>query len=197
MPRTLTSWRQAIGYMPQNTHLDLDLSAPELVVLGRLQRLSMRLSNEDLGLAMEALTALDIEHLADRPMHTLSGGQRQMVLFAQVLLRQPQVMLLDEPVSALDLKHQMQLMEHLKTQTVAQGWISLAVLHDLNLAAQFADHLIVLGEGQLQAFGPPSQVLTAPLVERLYQVPVAVRQDPGGPPYVRTLRTRAGHGASP
>ncbi len=188
MPRALAHWRQAIGYMPQNTQLDLDLSALEVVVLGRLQRLSMRLSDDDLQAALAALQALDIAHLADRPMHTLSGGQRQMVLFAQVLLRQPRLMLLDEPVSALDLKHQMQLMEHLKTQTVDQGWISLAVLHDLNLAAQFADQLIVLGEGRLQAFGPPAQVLSRELVQRLYQVPVDVRQEADGQPYVRLLR---------
>jgi iron complex transport system ATP-binding protein len=162
-----------------------------VVVLGRLQRLSMRLSDDDLQAALAALQALDITHLADRPMHTLSGGQRQMVLFAQVLLRQPRLMLLDEPVSALDLKHQMQLMEHLKTQTVDQGWISLAVLHDLNLAAQFADQLIVLGEGRLQAFGPPAQVLSRELVQRLYQVPVDVRQEADGQPYVRLLRREA------
>jgi iron complex transport system ATP-binding protein len=188
MPRALASWRRSIGYMPQNTELELDLSALEVVVLGRLQRLSMRLSDEDLDAALAALAALDVAHLADRPMHTLSGGQRQMVLFAQVLLRQPQLMLLDEPVSALDLKHQMQLMEHLKAQTVGQGWISVAVLHDLNLAAQFADHLIVLGEGRLQAFGPPQNVLSSTLIERLYHVPVDVRHDLDGLPYVRTLR---------
>lgn len=185
---SLSTWRQAIGYMPQNTQLDLDLSVLEVVVLGRLQRLSMRLSDDDLTAALGALQALDLAHLADRAMHTLSGGQRQMVLFAQVLLRQPRLLLLDEPVSALDLKHQMQLMEHLKMQTVEQGWISLAVLHDLNLAAQFADQLIVLGEGRLQASGPPAQVLSGELIQRLYHVPVDVRHDPDGQPYIRTLR---------
>ena len=191
IPRNLAAWRQAIGYMPQNTQLDLDLSALEVVVLGRLQRLSMRLSDEDLAAALAALQALELSHLADRAMHTFSGGQRQMVLFAQVLLRQPRLMLLDEPVSALDLKHQMQLMEHLKSQTVDQGWISLAVLHDLNLAAQFADNLIVLGERRLQAFGPPAEVLSGELIERLYHVPADVRHDPDGQPYVRTLRAAA------
>ncbi|WP_431096026.1 ABC transporter ATP-binding protein [Polaromonas aquatica] len=185
---TLPTWRQGIGYMPQNTQLDLDLSALEVVVLGRLQRLSMRLSDDDLEAALAALQALDIAHLADRPVHTLSGGQRQMVLFAQVLLRQPQLMLLDEPVSALDLKHQMQLMEHLKTQTAEQAWISVAVLHDLNLAAQFADQLIVLGDGRLQAFGPPAQVLSSELIHSLYHVPVDVHHDLDGQPYIRTLR---------
>lgn len=182
------SWRRQFGYMPQNTQLELELSVLEVVVLGRLDSLSMRLSDDDILAALSALQALGIAHLADRAMHSLSGGQRQMVLFAQVLLRDPQIMMLDEPVSALDLQHQLQLMEHLHHQTRAKNWVSLVVLHDLNLAAQFADRLIVLAGGTLQAFGPPSEVLDAALIDRLYSVPVDIHHDRDGKPYIRTLR---------
>ncbi|MFB0953340.1 MAG: ABC transporter ATP-binding protein, partial [Aeromonadaceae bacterium] len=181
-------WRQQFGYMPQNNQLELELSVLEVVVLGRLQSLKLRLSDDDLRAAMTALQSLGMAHLADSPMSTLSGGQRQMVLFAQVLLREPQIMLLDEPVSALDLQHQMQLMEHLHHQTRQRNWISLVVLHDLNLAAQFADELIVLADGRLQAMGPPSEVLTEALISQLYQVPVQIHHDDAGLPYIRTLR---------
>lgn len=181
-------WRQQFGYMPQNNQLDLELSVLEVVVLGRLQSLKLRLSDEDLRAALCALQDLGIVHLADRPMSTLSGGQRQMVLFAQVLLREPQIMLLDEPVSALDLQHQMQLMEHLHHQTRLRNWVSLVVLHDLNLAAQFADQLFVLANGTLQAKGPPAEVLTEALISQLYQVPVQIHHDDKGLPYIRTLR---------
>ncbi|ELI6406803.1 ABC transporter ATP-binding protein [Aeromonas salmonicida] len=92
-------WRQQFGYMPQNIQLELDLSVIEVVVLGRLDSLSMRLADEDILAAGRALQALGIAHLADRPLYSLSGGQRQMVLFAQVLLRDPRIMMLDEPVS--------------------------------------------------------------------------------------------------
>ena len=85
----ITQWRQLFGYMPQNTQSDLELSVLEVVVLGRLARLKLRLSDEDLQAALSALAELGITHLADRPMYSLSGGQRQMVLFAQVLLREP------------------------------------------------------------------------------------------------------------
>ncbi|MFN4235835.1 MAG: ABC transporter ATP-binding protein [Vogesella sp.] len=184
----LARWRKRFGYMPQNIQLELDLSVLEVVVLGRLDSLSMRLADEDILAALQALQALGIAHLADRALYSLSGGQRQMVLFAQVLLRDPHIMMLDEPVSALDLQHQMQLMEHLHHQTRAKQWVSLVVLHDLNLAAQFADQLIVLAGGKLQAFGPPAQVLDAALISRLYQVPVDIHHDRDGQPYIRTLR---------
>ncbi|MGL5320811.1 MAG: ABC transporter ATP-binding protein, partial [Aeromonas veronii] len=104
------------------------------------------------------------------------------------LLRDPRIMMLDEPVSALDLHHQMQLMEHLCQQTREQQWITLVVLHDLNLAAQFADQLIVLAGGDLQAFGPPAQVLDAALIERLYHVPVEISHDQSGIAFLRTVR---------
>lgn len=183
-----SQWRQQFGYMPQNTQLELDLSVLEVVVLGRLQSLKLRLSDDDLRAALRALQDLGIAHLADRPLHSLSGGQRQMALFAQVLLRDPQIMMLDEPVSALDLQHQMHLMEHLHQQTRDKNWVTLVVLHDLNLAAQFADQLIVLADNRLQAFGPPAEVLTAELITRLYQVPVDIHHDRDGLPYIRTLR---------
>ena len=126
----------------------------------------------------------------DRPVAriTLKPGGQPDPLFAQVLLRDPRIMMLDEPVSALDLHHQMQLMEHLCQQTREQQWITLVVLHDLNLAAQFADQLIVLAGGDLQAFGPPARVLDAALIERLYQVPVEISHDQHGIPFLRTLR---------
>ena len=82
---TQARWRQQFGYMPQNIQLELDLSVIEVVVLGRLDSLSMRLADEDILAAGRALQALGIAHLADRPLYSLSGGQRQMVLFAQVL----------------------------------------------------------------------------------------------------------------
>lgn len=184
----ITQWRQLFGYMPQNSQSDLELSVLEVVVLGRLARLKLRLSDEDLQAALSALAELGITHLADRPMYSLSGGQRQMVLFAQVLLREPKMMMLDEPVSALDLQHQLQLMEHLHAKTRANDWVTIVVLHDLNLAAQFADQLIVLADGKLQAFGHPREVLDAELISRLYQVPVELYHDREGLPYIRTVR---------
>lgn len=184
----LPQWRRQFGYMPQDTRMDLDLSVLEVVLLGKLERLGMRVDDATLLEALEALRSVGLVELADREIHTLSGGQRQMALFAQVLLRSPRIMMLDEPVSALDLQHQIRLMDHLHRKTREHGWITLVVLHDLNLAAQYADRLIVLGGGRLQAFGPPTHVLSAGLIERLYHVPVDVTTDRFGHPHVRALR---------
>ncbi len=184
----LPLWRQRFGYMPQDTRLDLDLSTLEVVMLGRLDRLGMRVDDETVLAALKALDAVGLMHIAERPIHALSGGQRQMALFAQVLLRSPEVMMLDEPVSALDMRYQVVLMDHLHRQTRAQNWITVVILHDLNLAAQYADRLVVLADGELQAFGPPPEVITAELIGRLYDVPVDVQIDRFGHPHVRTIR---------
>ncbi len=184
----LPLWRQRFGYMPQDTRLDLDLSTLEVVMLGRLDRLGMRVDDETVLAALQALDAVGLMHIAERPIHALSGGQRQMALFAQVLLRSPEVMMLDEPVSALDMRYQVVLMDHLHRQTREQNWITVVILHDLNLAAQYADRLVVLADGELQAFGTPPEVITAELIGRLYDVPVDVQIDRFGHPHVRTIR---------
>ena len=121
----------------------------------------MRLADEDILAAGRAPCRRSARPSGGSPSLLLSGGQRQMVLFAQVLLRDPRIMMLDEPVSALDLHHQMQLMEHLCQQTREQQWITLVVLHDLNLAAQFADQLIVLA-GEICKPSAPARCSTRP-----------------------------------
>jgi iron complex transport system ATP-binding protein len=113
-----------------------------------------------------------------------------MILFAQALMRDPQILMLDEPVSALDLHHQHVLLDHLVTQTREQQYITLMVLHDLNLAAQYADNLLVLKQGELVACGHPKQVLTSELVQDIYNVEAQVITDEHGVPFVRTLRSK-------
>ena len=193
----LPVWRQRFGYMPQDTRLDLDLSTLEVVMLGRLDRLGMRVDDDTVLAALNALEAVGLLHIAERPIYALSGGQRQMALFAQVLLRSPEVMMLDEPVSALDMRYQVVLMDHLHKQTRAHNWITVTILHDLNLAAQYADRLVVLDKGKLQAYGPPAEVITAELIQRLYDVPVDVQIDRFGHPHVRTIRYQAEDDAVP
>lgn len=184
----LNRWRQHFGYMPQDIRLDVSLSVLEVVLLGQLNALSLKLDDSLLKEALEALNQVGLVHLANRDVGTLSGGQCQMVLFAQALMRQPQILMLDEPVSALDLHFQQVMLDHLDAQTKANSWVSVMVLHDLNLAAQYADNLLVLKDGKLIAQGTPKNVMTPQLVEDVYGVKADVILDSAGVPFIRTQR---------
>ncbi|MCE0494499.1 ABC transporter ATP-binding protein [Vibrio salinus] len=186
--KSLTFWRSRFGYMPQDIHFDISLTVIEVVLLGRLDSLSLRVDDDMLKEVLVILNDMGISHLANRDIRTLSGGQCQMVLFAQALMRNPTIMMLDEPVSALDLHHQHVLLEHLRSKTKEKNYISIMVLHDLNLAAQYADNLLVLKNGQLAASGAPEAVLNAELIEDIYNVKAQVQVDPAGTPFVRTFR---------
>ncbi|HEY7864542.1 MAG TPA: ABC transporter ATP-binding protein [Psychromonas sp.] len=187
--KTLAQWQHRFGYMPQDTQLDINLSVLEVILLGQLGALNLRLDDQILQQAVDILANMGLSHLANRDVSTLSGGQRQMVLFAQALMRDPKIMMLDEPVSALDLHHQHVLLDHLREKTREKGYITLMVLHDLNLAAQYADNLLVLKEGDLIASGKPEKILTVQLVEQVYNVQAQVFTDASGIPFVRTVRS--------
>ncbi|AJQ96985.1 ABC transporter ATP-binding protein [Gynuella sunshinyii] len=188
--RTLNDWRKHFGYMPQDIRLDVGLSVLEVVLLGQLNALSLRLGDRLIEEALHALDQIGLLHLADRDVRTLSGGQCQMVLFAQALMRKPEILMLDEPVSALDLHFQQVLLDHLDQQTKQKHWVSLMILHDLNLAAQYADNLLVLKGGKLVAQGAPAEVLTPELVYEVYGVKADVQSDCMGVPFIRTQRSR-------
>lgn len=185
--KRLHDWRDAFAYLPQDTTADIDLTVLEVVVLGRLGKLALHIDDETLEAAMLRLEQAGIAHLAGREIASLSGGQRQMVLFAQVMMREPKIMLLDEPVSALDLKHQISLLNLVRRETRACGWITVIVLHDLNLACQYADNLLVVAHGKIQAAGKPRDVVTAELIAQTYGVEVEVLQDRRGNPVIQPV----------
>lgn len=189
--RALKNWRDDFAYMPQDTAADIALTVLEVVVLGRLDRLSLHIDDETLDMAMTRLSQAGIAHLAGRDIASLSGGQRQMALFAQVLMRAPKVMLLDEPVSALDLKHQVALLDLVRRETRANGWVTMVVLHDLNLACQYADNLLVLAGGALKASGAPSAIVTPALIAETYCVEVEVLRDRHGNPVIQPSGTQS------
>lgn len=183
--RHIREWRNGFSYMPQDTTADIALSVLEVVALGRFGRLSLHIDDETLDIAMTRLHQAGIAHLAGRDIASLSGGQRQMALFAQVLMREPQAMMLDEPVSALDLRHQVALLDLVRRETRANGWVTMVVLHDLNLACQYADNLLVISGGALQASGAPGDIVTPSLISETYGVAVEVLRDRRGNPVIQ------------
>ena len=188
---TLSTWRTQFGYMPQDIRLDVGLTVLEVVLLGQLNALSLKLGDQLLEEALQALDQIGLLHLANRDVRTLSGGQCQMILFAQALMRKPKILMLDEPVSALDLHFQQVLLDHLDQQTKQKGWVSLMILHDLNLAAQYADNLLVLKGGKVVAQGAPKDVIKPAMVEDVYGVKADVQLDSLGVPFIRTQRRGA------
>ncbi|MFD1625009.1 ABC transporter ATP-binding protein [Azospirillum griseum] len=186
------AWRSHFAYMPQDTHLDIALTALEVVVVGRLGRLGLHIDDETLELATQRLDAAGVLHLADRDIGTLSGGQRQMVLFAQVMMREPRVMLLDEPVSALDLRHQIRLLDLVRLETRKRDLATVVVLHDLNLACQYADRLIVMRPGASAIMGAPTDLISAALIADTYGASVEILRDGRGNPVIQPIGSLGG-----
>lgn len=180
----------SIGYMPQDSGTRAVLTAFEIVLLGRMRTLGFQVGASDLAAAEAAMVEIGITDLATRRIGELSGGQRQLVLLAQVLAGNPGILLLDEPTSALDIAHQLHVLALLRETTRQRGMTTIVVLHDLNAAARFADRVALMHAGRLVGHGTPSEVLRPVTLEPAFDVHVAVDRGSDGFPVVLPLRAR-------
>lgn len=171
---------QHICYLPQEAAVNAVLTVFEAVLLARKQQASWRASDADLEAVATILQRLGIDHLSPRYLNELSGGQKQMVSLAQALVREPNVLLLDEPTSALDLHHQLKVLEFVQKATVERQMITFVALHDLNLAAQFADRLVVMKEGRVYGCGDCHAMLTSAMIGAVYNVEALVTPTDAG-----------------
>jgi iron complex transport system ATP-binding protein len=171
-----------IGYAPQTPSLPDGLTVTDYVLLGRTPHLGPlgREGRADLELVSGALQRLDLEALADRPLRTLSGGERQRAVLARVLAQQAGVLLLDEPTTGLDIGHAQSLLELVDQLRKADGATVVSTLHDLTLAAQYPDRVLLLDGGEVAAVGTPAEVLTADRLSRHYAASVTVLTAPDG-----------------
>lgn len=161
-----------ICFMPQFFTANAALSVFDVVLMAQKQLAGWRVSHEDMTKVAQALDDAGIGHLADANIGELSGGQAQMVSICQALIRRAGVYLFDEPTSALDLRHQLDVMRRIKSAMRKRGTIGIVALHDLNLAARYADHLLLIGSGKILAQGKPEQVLSNPLIANTYNVAI-------------------------
>jgi len=184
--RDLSRWRPAelarvLAVVPQAPELPPVFTAWEVVLMGRTPHLGWlgQESERDRAIARQAMEDVGIWHLAERLIGQLSGGERQRVVIARTLAQEPQVLLLDEPTSHLDINHQIETLSLICRLVRERRLAALAIFHDLNLAAQYCDELVLLQQGRVVARGSPDQVLTPSLIRQVYGVEVTVMPHPG------------------
>jgi iron complex transport system ATP-binding protein len=176
-----------VGLLPQGPVAPDGIRVVDLVTRGRYphQRLFAPWSPEDEAAVAAAMDATGIRHLSGRMVDELSGGQRQRVWMAVALAQQTPILLLDEPTTYLDVSHQIELLELFRTLNRTQGHTLVAVLHDLNQAARYADHVIAMKDGEVVATGTPGDVITEALVADVFGLHARVIADPeSGSPLV-------------
>lgn len=169
-----------LGFLPQNLLIPEGLSVTELVARGRYphRRLFGGRDTADTRAIAHAMALTGISDLAEQSVETLSGGQRQRVWLALVLAQETGILLLDEPTTYLDIAHQIELMELLRGLSRDQGNTVVAVLHDLNQASRYADHLVVMAHGSVVAQGTPWEMMTPELLHQVFGLHCTIIADP-------------------
>jgi len=180
-----------IALVPQAPLFPAGMTVLDYVLLGRTPHISYwRTENaDDVEVARRSIAALDLAELVDRSINTLSGGERQRAVLARAITQEPGVLLLDEPTTGLDLGHQQTFLELVEQIRHNQGTTVVSAVHDLTLAARYADEVVLLADGSAAASGPPAEVITEELVRRHYGADVRVLVTEGGPVVVPRIHT--------
>jgi iron complex transport system ATP-binding protein len=189
-----------VALVPQNPVVPAGITVTDYVLMGRTPYLPYfgTESRMDLELVASVLDQLDLAGFAGRRLDSLSGGERQRAVLARALAQQAPVLLLDEPTTGLDVGHQQQVLELVDALRDDLDLTVVSAMHDLTLAGQFADQLVLLDGGRVAAAGPARSVLTERVINRHYQASVRVLEDPGGGIVVVPVRAgrRAGQPAA-
>jgi len=176
-----------IAVVPQDSPIAFSFDVIEVVLMGRTPHIG-RLQSEstqDLDISRRCMELTRSLELADRQIDQLSAGEKQRVIIARALAQQPKLLLLDEPTSHLDIGHKIQILNLIKKLNRQQNLTCLIVLHDLNLAAEYCQKLILLDEGKIHSTGTPGEILNYKTIEEVYDTVVVVKNNPiSGKPYV-------------
>jgi iron complex transport system ATP-binding protein len=183
---------QRLAFVPQSPLLPPEMRVREYVLLGRTPHIGplSHESRRDVEAAERALERLDLVEFASRPLRTLSGGEQQRAVLARALAQEAPVLLLDEPTMALDIGRQQQVLDLVALLREQSELTVLSAMHELTLAAQYADRLWLLSRGQLVAAGLPDEIVTEALISEVYGAAVRVVSDASGPVAVVPLRRR-------
>jgi iron complex transport system ATP-binding protein len=176
LPRRVIA--RLLGMLQQHTVYVFDASVLETAMTGRHPHLGYweREGSEDKQKALDAIHAVDLEGFESRSVTDLSGGEARRLAFASLVVQEPAILLLDEPTNHLDMKHQIRILNQVEHQVTERQRCAMIALHDVNLAARYCSHMLMLfGDGDWQA-GPVSELLTTDNLEKLYQCPIETVQ---------------------
>ena len=165
-----------IAYVPQMTNDFFSGTVMDLVIMGRKPYIKWNISDKDIQIVLDILDSMDIIHLADKFYSELSGGQKQKVLIARALAQDTDIYLLDEPISFLDIKNQIEVMQ-MSRELAKRGKIVIIVVHDLNMAMKYSDKILLLENGSVIAQGKPKDVLTQENIKKVYDVNVDIKDN--------------------
>ena len=189
-----TEVARRLGLLPQQPIVPEGITVVELVERGRHPHhgLFKQWSREDESVVARALEVTQLVHLAGVPVDSLSGGQRQRAWIAMALAQRTPVLLLDEPTSFLDIAHQIDVLELVRDLNTTEGTTVVMVMHDLAMAARYADHLVAMCDGAIVAEGAPSQIVTPEVIESVFGIAASVVADPttGDPVVIPHRRKR-------
>lgn len=178
-----------MGYVPQSSTSTFPFTVFDVVLMGRKPYINWSLSDRDSEIVAEILDFLGIGELCMRHFNELSGGEQQKVIIARALAQQPEILLLDEPTSSLDIKHQLEILCMLKGLTQSKERSVIVSIHDLNLASRFSDKILMLKKGTIYAVGTPEDVLTEENIESVYGIKAKVSTSLVGKPQITPLIT--------
>ncbi len=169
-----------MAVVPQETAVNFSFTVEEVVMMGRSPHLNrfQREGEKDIEITVRAMEMTNTGHLADRLITAISGGERQRVIIAKALAQEPEIILLDEPTSHLDINHQVEILSLLQRLNKEKRLTIVSVFHDLNLAAQYCDGLILMQKGRVFTMGKPEDVLTAGNIKDVYGANVLIRKHP-------------------
>ncbi len=170
-----------IGYVPYTSSDTFPLSVVDTVLMGRSPHTGWKPKEADLNIVYNVLKLLDIDDLAMRPFNELSAGQHQRVMLARGLAQDPQILLLDEPTSNLDIRHQLEVTRLLRDLSRTQDLLVVMISHDINISAKFSDRMILLKGGTIFATGTPDEVITEENIREAYGVESEVIRYEGHP----------------
>ncbi|GAB3127818.1 ABC transporter ATP-binding protein [Tsukamurella serpentis] len=176
-----TELARKLAVLRQENGVNARLTVRDLVAFGRFPHSRGRMTDQDVAHVDRALEFLGLTELSERYLDELSGGQRQRAYVAMTLAQDTEVILLDEPLNNLDMRHQVSMMGRLRRAADELGTTIILVVHDLNFAAAYADRIVALKNGAIVASGTPSEIMSAQLLTDIFQTPVVVHQLDAGP----------------